>query len=125
MQDGTTPEIHSEKYIVLSGILNETDIPVGKGSITVYGSLARTLKGKLLVLDLLLKKGPCQDDTCQITMGVDAKIIQKAYDNDLQEHGFSLAIDRELFQSIDRGREHIIIKGKAARVTVKGFAFTN
>ncbi len=128
MQDGTTPEKYSEKYIIRSGILNGTDIPAGKGSITVDRSLSRTLEGKLLVLDLSLRKGPCPDDMCQINMDVDAKIVQKAKrdtDNDPQEHGFSLAIDREVFRSIDRGREHIIIKGKASSVTVKGFSFTN
>lgn len=128
MQDGTTPEKYSEKYIIRSGILNGTDIPAGKGSITVDSHLARTLEGKLLVLDLSLRKGPCPDDMCQINMDIDAKIVQKVEKPsgiDPQEQGFSLAIDREVFRSIDKGREHIIIKGKAASVTVKGFTFTN
>ncbi len=119
---------YSENYIVWQNILNGSDIAAGKGRITVEDDLSQTLQGKILVLDILYKKGPCTDDMCQLIKGITARILpepQNPSDNVMHKQGFSLAMDPDIFRSIDKGREHLTVRKRRASVTVKGFAFTS
>jgi len=128
MPDKKPFDKYYEKYIVWQGLLDGSDISAGKGIIAIEASLLQILDGKLLVLDMLSEKGPCPDDMCQLLPSITAKIVDDAEnpsDNAARKRGFSLAVDRDVYRSIDKGREHITVKRKGAGATVKGFTLTD
>lgn len=127
MQKKTIGAEYSEKYTVWRNLLDDSDISAGKGRITIEDNLLQTLWGKMLVLDLSSKKGPCPDDMCQLTMDIAVSIVPEAEnssENAVHKQSFSLAVDRDIIQSVDKGRERITIRKKRSGITVKGFTYT-
>lgn len=107
--------------------MTETEIRIGKGTVTVDSRVAGALNGKALVIDLESRKGPCDDVSCQIIRKPLARDQEKGDTAGFiaVEHGtVSLLLNREVYRSIDAGRETVTVKlARNGKFTVRGFSY--
>lgn len=107
-------------------------IAVGKGSVELGKGVADAAEGKYLVLELSAEKGPCPDDMCQLRAEIDARVLQDIGDQSLYEiirtDKFTLAVSKDVWRAVDKGRQNISIKkrrGRSGNLSVRGFALTS
>jgi len=102
-------------------------LPVGKGRIYVYGSALKAMRGYPVSIDLEKIPGPCTDTSCQI---ITRLVFNKYRESQastyvsLSAEGISLYISREVYNSIDRGRQNIkLVAAIGNRLSAKGFTY--
>ncbi len=104
-------------------------IHVGKGSITVDSKGKALLSGKLLFLTLVSMKGPCNDVTCQVIRKIEARegnFEEMPGMVRVEGEDFTVVMSREIFRSIDMGREVVSIRRSGrGNFSVKGFTYVS
>ncbi len=104
-------------------------IPVGKGTISIDEKISKTISGKYLVISSVLEQGPCQDGMCQIIKDTDVSIRDEFSHPEylfFEGGALKIAIDPDVYRSIDKGRENItIVKGISGKFQIRGFAYLN
>lgn len=101
------------------------EIQVGKGSITIDGSLLDRIGKNYLVLKLITEAGPCTDAMCQVIITIQATIEESLNPEFITypAGGTYVAMEPAVYRSIDRGRQAVYVKEtRHAGLVVKGFA---
>lgn len=106
-------------------------IPIGKGKARVRKNVSgEAARGKYIVLRTASRTGPCNDDLCQIIRDVKVSIEVPGEDEDslsiFAGEGIFLAIDKPIVNSIDKGRQEVIIGiGLTGKPYIKGLNYTD
>lgn len=105
----------------------KTVIPVGKGTISIDGRISKMIAGKYLVMSSILEQGPCQDGMCQIIKDVDISLREEFSNPEylfFEGGGLKIAVDPNVYRSIDRGRENItLVRGISGKFQARGFVY--
>ncbi len=100
------------------------EIQVGKGTITIEGSVLDGIGKNYLVLKLITEAGPCTDAMCQIIITIHA-IVESNLNPELitfPAGGTYVAMEPAVYRSIDRGRQSVFVKEtRHSGLVVKGF----
>ena len=100
-------------------------LKVGKGSILIENSALQRISGKDVCMNLDFKKGPCNDDSCQmITKLVVTEILEKDAEMfHLERDGVSIYLPHEIYRAIDAGRQdNVRLLSSRGKLVVKGFS---
>lgn len=105
-------------------------IPVGKGKITVSRGVVKLLMtGKYLTIRTVVSQSPCTDGMCQRIIEPEVGIENPTDDPDLRifaGDGIFLGIDQNVFSSVDKGREEVIVKKSiSGKLIAQGLDFTS
>ena len=106
-------------------IMGTIDLKVGLGTLRIYG-LMDSQERKFLEISMVSVNGPCSDESCQIIRKVVARLSKPA---DLSRYitlavsGITVYLEREVFDSIDRGRSNVRAKVmRSGKVVVSGIS---
>ena len=100
-------------------------LKVGKGSIRIENSALQRISGKNVCLNLDFKKGPCNDDTCQM---ITKLVVTETFEKDaemihIEKDGVSIYLPPEIYRAIDAGRqENVRLLTSRGKLVVKGFS---
>ncbi|MCL5802393.1 MAG: hypothetical protein ACYCSA_00075 [Thermoplasmataceae archaeon] len=110
--------------------MNDISIPIGRGKITVSGNVVKLLsRGKYLTIRTAVSQSPCTDGLCQRIIEAEIALETPNDDENLRifaGDGIFLGIDQNIFASVDRGREEVIIKKSlSGKLIAQGLVFTS
>ena len=105
----------------------DSGIPVGKGRISFNGDVRKFIRGKMYILFIRLSRpGPCNDEMCRQIDEIHISSSDTVPDQYriVAADGLYLGFDPDIFASIDRNREDIVMKFSfSGKASLKGFYF--
>ncbi|WP_393970948.1 hypothetical protein OXIME_001193 [Oxyplasma meridianum] len=110
--------------------MDDISIPVGKGKITVTRSVVKLLvTGKYLTIRTVVSQSPCTDGMCQRIIETEIGIESPGDYPDMRifaGDGIFMAIDQNVFSSVDKGREEVVIRRSiSGKLIAQGLEFTS
>jgi hypothetical protein len=105
--------------------MEKQELKIGLGKLLVYGSLEK-IRGKFITVSVVSSKGPCNDESCQVIRKVTAEIGETDHTDGyvrIDGNGFSIFMQEEIFNSINRGRLYVRAKvSRSGSVGLNGMA---
>lgn len=110
--------------------MDDITIPVGKGKITVTRGVVKLLMtGNYLTIRTVVSQSPCTDGLCQRIIEPELRIESPKDYPELRlfaGDGIFLGIDQNVFSSVDRGREEVVVKKSiSGKLIAQGLEFTS
>lgn len=105
---------------------NNLTINVGNGKIVIGENVIPYISNNHIFITVRKEKGPCVDQSCQIITKVNIQKLDKIPDDAIrvEKNGISLFLNREVANSIDRGRENVLLKKTlAGKIGIRGFTY--
>ena len=112
----------AETLVMMMGTI---DLKVGLGTLRIYGAMDSPER-KFLEMSIVSVNGPCNDESCQIIRKVEARLSKPADQSgyiSLAVSGITVYLEREVYDSIDRGRSNVRAKvTRSGKVVVSGIS---
>jgi hypothetical protein len=110
--------------------MDDITIPVGKGKITVTKGVVKLLvTGNYLTIRTVVSQSPCTDGMCQRIIEPELGIESPKDYPELRifaGDGIFIGIDQNVFSSVDRGREEVVVKRSiSGKLIAQGLEFTS
>ncbi len=96
---------------------------MGNGSINIDEKVENIIGNKILTIFIKLEQGPCGDNMCQLIKKIDYEISDnyKYKDSYRIEKPVKIELQHDVYYSIDKERENVIIKsGLNKKIVIKG-----
>ncbi len=100
-------------------------IKIGNGLIKIDDKITNIVGNKILFIKIILEEGPCKDDLCPLIKKISYELNDNFRFNDTYkvDNPTKLELIKEVYDSINKGREEIYIKkGFKNKIEIKGFS---
>ncbi len=99
-------------------------VKIGKGSVDIDNKIKDILNNKVLLIKITAEKGGCTDNLCPLIRKVSYEVNDNYTLEDTHKIYEPVKIEmyREIYESIDKGREKIKIKKGFKGIEIKGIS---
>lgn len=102
-------------------------IKIGNGYIDMDEKIINALRNKVLLIKIVIEKGPCTDNLCPLIKKISYEINDGYRFNDTIKINEPVKIEmyKEIYNSINKEREKIKIKKGFKGIEIKGISLVN